>query len=330
MTRPKLREYLPGWNELGCHFADIARELAARPAPDPRLAAALSGITADELEKHIHELTSGGPRWREDEENVLHALRYLRDELAGYGYTVVDEPYGEAPHQVNLLATLDGRDSAAPLLEIGAHWDSVQGSPGADDNASGVAGVLAAARVLGSLGERERGIRFCLFGEEEEWMIGSREHVAAVDAAGEAVEGLIVLEMIGFRDARHGAQRSPLRIPGVFSPPHTADFIAVIADLRSLPFVNAVRRSARQYVPGLHVFAVKRLGGMLRAAARSDHLRYWRTRRRGLLVTDTANLRNPHYHKATDTLSTLDLDFAADVTRAVVGAAAQLADRAAH
>ncbi|MEU6064796.1 MULTISPECIES: M20/M25/M40 family metallo-hydrolase [Streptomyces] len=327
MKRRRLREYLPGWSEIRRHIADTLGELTVRPAHDPRLAAALSGITPAEVERHLTALTAEGPRWREDEKNVRHTLRYLHDELSGYGYQVVPQQYGEAPHQVNLLATLPGRNSAAPLVEVGAHWDSVEGSPGADDNASGVAGVLATARALHAMGQYRRGVRFCLFGEEEEWMAGSREHVARIEADGEAVEGLIVLEMIGFRDARPGAQRSPLRIPGVFSPPTTGDFIAVIADLRSLPFANAVQRSARQYVPGLRTYPIKRLGGLLRDAARSDHLPYWRSGRRGLLVTDTANLRNPHYHKATDTLATLDLDFAADVIRAVAGAVAQLADR---
>ncbi|MER0485077.1 M20/M25/M40 family metallo-hydrolase [Streptomyces sp. Edi2] len=276
------------------------------------------------LGRHIAALADAGPRWREDRENIAATLRHLRDELSGSGYEVVEERYGEAPHQINLFASLTGRDPAAPLVEVGAHWDTVQGSPGADDNASGVAGVLEIARALHGLGPRQRGIRFCLFGEEEEWMTGSGAHVEQFTAAGEAVEGLIALEMIGFRDSRTGTQRAPLRIPGVFSPPRTGDFIA---DLRSLPFANAVQRSARRYVPGLKTYLLKRTGGLLRDAARSDHLPYWRTARRGLLVTDTANLRNPHYHKATDTLSTLDLDFAADVTRAVAGALIDLADR---
>ncbi|WP_405911571.1 M20/M25/M40 family metallo-hydrolase [Streptomyces sp. NBC_00963] len=320
-------EYLPGWDEIRCQIVDTLGELRTRPGFDRDLAAALPGITAAGVERHITALTAGGPRWREDEENVRETLRHLREELSGYGYPVVETRYGEAPHQVNLFATLPGRDIDAPLVEVGAHWDSKQGSPGADDNASGVAGLLETARALRTLGPRQRGVRFCLFGEEEEWMLGSREHVSDIEAGGEVVEGLIVLEMIGFRDARPGAQRSPLRIPGVFSPPRTGDFIAIIADLRSLPFANAVQRSARQYVPGLRLYPVKRLGGLLRDAARSDHLPYWRSGRRGLLVTDTANLRNPHYHKATDTLGTLDLQFTADVTRAVAGAVAQLADR---
>ncbi|QMU70034.1 M20/M25/M40 family metallo-hydrolase [Streptacidiphilus sp. P02-A3a] len=327
MKLRKLREYLPGWSEIRRHAADTISELAVRTPHDPKLADALSRITPADVERHVSALTATGPRWREDEQNVQHALRHLRDELSDYGYQVVEKPYGEAPHQVNLFAVLPGRDRVAPLVEVGAHWDSVQGSPGADDNASGVAGVLETARVLHALGPRERGVRFCLFGEEEEWMLGSRSHVADLDADGEAVEGLIVLEMIGFRDRRPGAQGSPLRIPGVFSPPTTGDFVALIADLRSLPFANAVQRSARTYVPGLRIYPIKRLGGLLRDAARSDHLPYWRTGRRGLLITDTANLRNPHYHQATDTLATLDLDFAAEVTRAVAGAVVQLADR---
>lgn len=105
-------------------------------------------------------------------------------------------------------------------MEVGAHWDTVEGSPGADDNASGVAGVLEIARALHGLGPRQRGIRFCLFGEEEEWMTGSGAHVARFTAAGEAVEGLIALEMIGFRDpgrapsAPHCGSPASSRRPG--------------------------------------------------------------------------------------------------------------------
>lgn len=207
-------EYLPGWGEIRCQIVDTLGELRTRPGFDRDLAAALTGITAAGVERHITALTAGGPRWREDEENVRETLRHLREELSGYGYPVVETRYGEAPHQVNLFATLPGRDIDAPLVEVGAHWDSKQGSPGADDNASGVAGLLETARALRTLGPRQRGVRFCLFGEEEEWMLGSREHVSDIEAGGEVVEGLIVLEMIGFRDARPGAQRSPLRIPG--------------------------------------------------------------------------------------------------------------------
>ncbi|MFC3574141.1 M28 family peptidase [Streptomyces yaanensis] len=327
MTRTPLRGHLPTWSELRRHAVDTVAELRPRPAPDPRVAAALAGITAARVGRHVEALTAAGPRWRGNAEAVLHSLRYLREELEGYGYDVREQRYGEAPHQVNLSALLPGRDSTAPLVEAGAHWDSVEGSPGADDNASGVAGVLEIARALWEAPRPRRGIRFCLFGEEEEWMTGSTEHVARVDAAGAAVEGVIVLEMIGYRDPLPGSQRTPLRVPGVFSPPRTGDFVAVIADLRSLRFVSAMQRGSRHYVPGLRIYPVKRIGWLLRDAARSDHLPYWRSGRQGVLVTDTANLRNPHYHKATDTLATLDLAFAADVSRAVAGALAELAGR---
>ncbi|MEU5541930.1 M28 family peptidase [Streptomyces sioyaensis] len=328
MTRRSLRRLLPHWSEIRCALVDTVAELTVRRPPyTPQLAEALAAIAPAALGRHIAALTDAGPRWRENQQSIAATLQHLHTELTGAGYEVTEQRYGEAPHQINLFATLAGRDTSAPLVEVGAHWDTVEGSPGADDNASGVAGVLEIARALYGLGPRQRGIRFCLFGEEEEWMTGSGAHVARFTAAGEAVEGLIALEMIGFRDPRPGAQRAPLRIPGIFSPPRTGDFIAVIADLRSLPFVNAVQRSARRYVPDLKVYPLKRTGGLLRDAARSDHLPYWRAARRGLLVTDTANLRNPHYHKASDTLSTLDLDFAADVTRAVAGALVDLADR---
>jgi hypothetical protein len=327
VSRRRLRQYLPGFSELRRAFTDTVAERAVRDAYDPQLAKAVAGIEPVALARHIEALTAPGPRSGEDPGNVEAALRYLRAELTASGYDVLQEQFGDAPHQVSLFATLPGTDPSAPLLELGAHWDTVQGSPGADDNASGVAGVLEIARAARRFGPLPRGIRFCLFGGEEEWMAGSSAHVKGFLAGGEAVEGLIVLEMIGFRDTRPGSQRAPLRIPGVFSPPRTGNFIAVIADLRSLPFANAVQRGARLYVPTLDIYLLKRIGGLLRDAARSDHLPYWRTAHRGLLVTDTANLRNPHYHKATDTLDTLDPDFAADVSRAVAAALADLAGR---
>src|SRR5262245_17201913 len=99
------------------------------------------------LREHVERLTARGPRHQENLPAVYDAIDYIFTELDAAGYPVSTERYGSAPYEVNLLAELDGA-RPGPILEIGAHWDSVLAGPGADDNASGVAGLLEIARVL--------------------------------------------------------------------------------------------------------------------------------------------------------------------------------------
>jgi len=172
---------------------------------------AVETITAAALRRHVERLTAYGPRHRTNPTAVTVALRYLTECLASYGHQVVVERYGPDAHEVNLLTGVTGGGDL-PIVEIGAHWDSVPASPGADDNASGVAGALELARVFAGPVAAPRRLRFCFFGGEEDQPVGctgSRAHVARLDAAGDRVDGAIVLEMIAYRDHRPGTQRFP-------------------------------------------------------------------------------------------------------------------------
>ncbi|HEV2639488.1 MAG TPA: M20/M25/M40 family metallo-hydrolase [Actinocrinis sp.] len=282
-------------------------------------------ISGAALIEHVEFLTSVGPRCARHPGAVVDTLAYLADALEGFGYSVVAQSYGSGPHQVNLLAQLTGHCADLPILEVGAHWDSVPGSPGADDNASGVAGVLEVARCLREVGPPARSVRFCLFAEEEPepGMVGSTAHVELL--AGQAVDGLIALEMIGYRSREPGSQSGMPRVPGMFSSLRVGDFVSVVADRRSDGYARAFRRGAARCAPQLRVVPVRWIGGMVKDAARSDHSPYWRSGRKGLLVTGTANLRNPHYHLATDMPQTLDYAFLTDVARAVAGTVSILA-----
>jgi len=270
-------------------------------------------------------LTAHGPRHRDNPTAVSAALDHISTRLSAYGYTVEPEPYGHRPHEVNVLAELAGTGDG-PTLEVGAHWDSVIDGPGADDNASGVAGVLAIARVCATGPAPGRTLRFCFFGGEEGEPIGctgSRAHVARLDADGARVDGAIVLEMIGYRDVRPGSQRFP--------PPSevadidldrftTADFIAAIGNDAAAEYLEAIWIAGHALDPPLAVLPVAVSSDHTAHGARSDHRPYWLSGRKGVMITDTAEFRNANYHRATDTLDTLDLDFAAQVTRAVAGA----------
>ncbi|MEV8511388.1 M20/M25/M40 family metallo-hydrolase [Dactylosporangium sp. NPDC051484] len=268
-------------------------------------------ISPERLRTHVEALTAHGPRF-EDLAGVPACLRYITEELSAMGLAVRVERYGGELHQVNLVAEIQGGTSD-DAVELCAHWDSVEESPGADDNASGVAGVLEAARALRDAELPARTIRFCFFGGEEESFLGSKAHMAHITPRTES----IVFEMIGFTAAR---QRFPGELAGVVDPPERGDFIALVADEASQGLL--ARFAGHLEVPGLPLV----LPGFAREVAmRSDHVPYWNTGRRALLVTDTADYRNPHYHRPGDTADTLDYSFAAGVVAAAVRTVAELA-----
>lgn len=248
-------------------------------------------------------------------------LAHIRAQLEPLGYEIeletfkLPERWKAARAQgVNLLATKRGRSHPQTVIELGAHFDTM-GTPGADDNSSGVAGVLEVARALAPM-TTEKTVRFCFFDFEEFGSIGSSHHVERIKQSPEKFEGVLVFEMIGYAVEGENTQRTPLRIPLLVSPPTTGNFIAVLGDMRSGDLGRAFERAAEQGSPPLKYFSLNRLGGFLKDAARSDHYPYWEAKLPGVMITDTANFRNPHYHRATDTVETLNFPFMARVVRA--------------
>jgi Zn-dependent M28 family amino/carboxypeptidase len=283
--------------------------------------------TSDALDGHIDVLTALGPRHHTNLRAVNATLGYLAHQFNGFGYEPVVERYGAEPDQANVVVALPGTEPDLPWLEVGAHWDSVEASPGADDNASGVAGVLEIARALASRDRPRRGVRLCLFGGEEgqrghRGFEGSIAHVSTVDGQ---VAGAIVLEMIGYRTTVPGSQHLPDQLVGLIDVPDTGDFIAVVGNEDSADYVVALEAAARRHVPGLPVFPLVLPEIALPLVNRSDHVPYWFAGHKGVLVTDTSEYRTPHYHQPDDVPSTLDLDFAADVTAMVTWAVVDLA-----
>jgi Zn-dependent M28 family amino/carboxypeptidase len=252
-------------------------------------------------------------------------VAYLKQTLDQYGYEVEDER-SDSEYQTNVIAELPGTISKNRVFEIGAHYDTKPNTPGADDNASGLAGLLEIARAMAGVKSR-RTVRFCFFGLEETTRGGSRSHVARmISRRNERLAGVLVFEMIGYRTYESNSQRTPLRIPLVLWPPRTGDFIAVISDFRSTSIATRFQKAAKQYVPTLRVYLVKRIGRLLRDGIRSDHSMYWQAGRKGVMITDTANFRNPNYHLPSDTPDTLDFQFVVQVARAAAATALEWAD----
>ena len=271
------------------------------------------------------------------------ALRAAEDHVAGElgaaGLRVERQLFtfgGREYH--NVLGTLDGTDVARPWVVVGAHFDSVARSPGADDNASGVAALLEAARLLAparpaatvqfvgfNLEEIQNPFRAFRLGSEVHalgsFRIGSRAYTRWLRARGQAVAGALVLEMLGFTGPH---QRVPATVRLLAKVPNVGDFLSAIGDAGSRDLLGAFERAAGGLVPLVPV-TVRLRGWVAPDVRRSDHARFWDEGYPALLLTDTAELRNPHYHRTSDTPETLDYEFLARGTEAVVRCVRELA-----
>ena len=221
-----------------------------------------------------------------------------------------------------------------PLL-VCAHYDTVPGSRGADDNASGVAVLLECVRNL-STAELPRRIDFAAFDMEEVQpegvaLVGSTAF--AKEAGGrDAYEGVYNLEMVGYTSGP-GTQSYPPGFQMIFPSVYEriqerefrGDFIAVVALGPGIELGRTFTHAAEKWVPGLDVVAIEvaRLVPALLDIFRSDHSPFWEAGVPAIMITDTANFRNPHYHSSTDTPDTLDYRFMGDVARALIATLAE-------
>jgi len=241
---------------------------------------------------------------------------FIEKELASYSLAVESDTFSyRGKNFRNIVGRLSAQRGAS-LIILGAHFDSVEGTPGADDNASGLAVLLEAARLLSRARLRSE-LLFCAFNLEELNMIGSTYFAKKLKAAEVKVEAMISLEMIGYTDPRPGSQKYPIGLSWLY--PDRGDFIGVIGNWNSSSLLRRFTRQMRQ-VPGLPVetLSVPGNGGLVPAVRLSDHSPFWDLGYPALMVTDTSFFRNPHYHGPRDTLDTLNLDFMAKVCAGVI------------
>lgn len=254
-------------------------------------------------------------------EGLRRAESYARRIFEQAGLVTIVDPIAAARDAwTNVIGDLPATDprgakGAPPLFVVGGHIDAVEGSPGADDNASGAAALLALAERFGAdpPADRRVTLRFAAFNLEEWGMLGSQHHADALRQSGRPVEGMISLEMVGYVDPR-ARQRYP---PGIgIGRRRRADFISVVGNGASRALTRAVAGALGE-VEGLPVESVILPApvALLVGAALSDHASFWRHGIPAVMVGDTAFYRNPHYHHASDRLETLDLGFVAKVTR---------------
>lgn len=251
---------------------------------------------------------------------------YLRQEFSSYGLLVREEKFlfmGQSFS--NWIACFGGEtEKSRPRFILGAHFDSVSGSPGADDNASGVAALLEAARLYAdfikqnssSLSPSRPLIEFAAFNLEEYGMVGSRAYAWKLKSEKIPVAGMISLEMIGYASPEKGSQKMPLFLKPFY--PDVGNFIGLVANTSSKTLLGKVKKIF-QSVEGLPVesLILPADGWVFPDARLSDHSPFWDEGFPALLVTDTSFFRNPYYHSERDRIETLDLDFLARVSEAV-------------
>lgn len=265
-------------------------------------------------------------------EALEQAADYAARELAALGYQVSEQLFPAHDRMFrNIVATLPGTTLPEERVLVVAHYDTVANSPGADDNASGTAGVLEIARRLAGR-SFERTLQFvavCLeenqtTGDHGTGLLGSKALAELAAAEGWQIEGVLVLESIGFAGPDL-VQQAPPGLPAKVS--EVGDFIAVVANERSRDLSGVYVAAAQAPEIGLSCLhlVVPGNGEMFRDTRRSDHAPFWDRGYPALMLTDTTNFRSPHYHEPSDTLATLNLDFAARVCRAATATVLELA-----
>lgn len=262
----------------------------------------------DRLEEHVRVLAE-----RIGERNIYHpralsdARDYIDHQWRSMGYEVTRQTYElHGVPSSNLEITRPGQSHADRIFLIGAHYDSVIGSPGANDNGSGVAAILEMARHFAEE-KIDRTIRFVAFVNEEPPVFPSRKmgsfiYANAARKRGDDIRLMFSLETIGCYSDRPGSQQYPPVFRHFY--PDTGNFIAFVSNFRSRRmlhrFASAFRRHSQ--FPAEHVATFSWVPGV----AWSDHLSFWRNGYRALMVTDTAPYRYSHYHAPTDTADKLN------------------------
>lgn len=266
------------------------------------------------LEQHLKELVRDRSPYLASAGH-FYAREYIHQSLKQWGTVERDEFQVRGQVYQNLVLRLPGwLDSAAPVV-IGAHYDTVPGSPGADDNASGVAVLLELARAFAQH-PLKRPVHLIGFDLEEYGLLGSDHYAEKLKQQYQEIRLMLSLEMLGYATTEPNSQHYPAGLKYLY--PHRGNFLALVGNLPTL--LDLLRLSRRMRSTGLPCewLPVVNRGIMVPDVRRSDHAPFWDRDYPAVLVTDTANLRNPHYHTAEDTLENLNLDFLTQVCRGLI------------
>lgn len=283
--------------------------------------------TASRLRAHVEMLAGTiGERnlWKYAALN--RAADYVSSELTASGYAPRRQTFDVSKLPVsNLEATLAGSVRAGEILVIGAHYDTVPGCPGANDNGTGVASMLELANRF-SRRPQARTVRFVAFVNEEPPFfrtarMGSLVYANSAQADGEQVRGMLSLETMGYYSDVKGSQSYPAPIAWLY--PNVGDFIGLVSNVRSAPLLWKARRAFKRGTSFPLQSAALPAG--IPGVGWSDHWAFWQAGYPALMVTDTAPFRYPWYHTAGDTPDKIDYRRFAQVVDGIEAVIASLA-----
>lgn len=282
---------------------------------------------AERLRTHVERLAEDIGERNVFVPDALHRARaYIENEWGAMDYAFEAMQYHvRGIRCANLTATRPGSSRQNEILLLGAHYDSVSGSPGANDNASGVAALLEISRMFQTL-EPALTVHFVAFVNEERpffwtWQQGSAVYAREARSRGDDIRLMASLETIGYYSSEPGSQSYPPLFRLFY--PSRGSFVGLVSDFRSRP---ALRRLARAFraqsdFPLQTVSTFRFIPGV----AWSDHGAFWREGYAAVMVTDTAFYRYRHYHAPTDTPDKLAYPELAQVTLGLFRAFALLA-----
>ncbi|MBC7771939.1 MAG: M28 family peptidase [Pyrinomonadaceae bacterium] len=287
------------------------------------------GLLAAQLRADVERLASDlGGRSIFYPRRLAECAVFLDDSLKAAGYATTS--YTFVVHGTscpNIEVVLPGTSKPDEVIVVGAHYDAFQGSPAADDNASGVAAVLALARAFHGQ-PAARTLRFVLFVNEEppSFMtadMGSLVYARGCKVRGDRVVAMLSLETIGYYTDAERSQHYPPPLGQLY--PSRGNFIAFVGNYSSRRLVRdsiaSFREHARFPSEGAALF------GGIPGVGWSDHWAFWQCGYPAIMVTDTAPFRNPNYHTAADTPETLDYERMARVVEGLHAVIADLANR---
>jgi Zn-dependent M28 family amino/carboxypeptidase len=274
----------------------------------------------DRLQTHVHMLADQiGERNYRNYGNLQRAEMYITRQFQNSGYEVIKQSYSVQGQEFsNIEVVLSGTQNQKSSLVMGAHYDSVTRSPGANDNASGVASLLVIADYFAQH-PLPLPMRFVAFANEEPPFfqtsgMGSLRYAKDLRARDEQMIGMISLETIGYFSDEKDSQNYPPGITARF--PKEGNFISLVANQSSEDWLNKVAGAfaiAAQLPSEAGVFPESLMG-----VGWSDHWAFWQNSYPALMITDTAPFRYPHYHTPHDTFDKISYPHLAKVTAGLI------------
>jgi Zn-dependent M28 family amino/carboxypeptidase len=291
----------------------------------------ISQVSTERLQAYVKKIEGLRHGW-ENYDELDKRAKYIEDTFRSFRCSVHNQEFTfhERTYR-NIIATIEGKRKERELILLGAHYDAAWGSPGADDNASGVAVLLEVADILSkqTLGRTVQYVAFTLEEPQPQtihFLIGSDTFAREAKKSEIPYRAVFILESVGYTDKEEGSQIVPLLVRTAV--PKAGTFLGIIANSRSQAIMEAFHRISCEHVPELVTvrYRVPLSGRFIPETRFSDHASFWDAGYPALMLTDTAMFRNPHYHTRHDRFGTLDFAFITNVTKAVLSVILKLAN----